>query len=268
MRAGGVYDPDALIYMRAVEAADGQSLEYPVKAAINTYVVTLKADSVWTSAAQLLLPCGPRTLAGALKPLKGTAPTNVNFVSGDYNRENGLGKASNSNAYLNSNVNASSVGIYSHALFVYGSLVNSGTSGAIGQYDSGGANIIDMFDWVDVPGYLVGRTFRGGSFAAANCPLITSSTATASLIGSRTSSSSAAIYSDSATVINTTSIVSYSPTRPFYIFGTNNAGALDAASSSVLQATGIFSTGLNATQAAALRSATATYVAAVAAAIP
>jgi hypothetical protein len=33
---------------------------------------------------------GARTLAGALVPLVGTAPTNNNFVSGDYNRKTGL----------------------------------------------------------------------------------------------------------------------------------------------------------------------------------
>jgi hypothetical protein len=33
---------------------------------------------------------GARTLSGALIPLTGVAPTNNNFVSGDYNRKNGL----------------------------------------------------------------------------------------------------------------------------------------------------------------------------------
>ena len=45
---------------------------------------------------------GARTLDGALVPLVGTAPTNNNFVSGDYNRKTGL-VGNNSTKYLNSN---------------------------------------------------------------------------------------------------------------------------------------------------------------------
>ena len=85
------YDTDAQAYISAVETADGQGLEAAVKDAINSYVLSLKLNSIWTNAIQLLLPCGPRTLAGALIPLKGTAPTNSGaFVTGDYNRKLGL----------------------------------------------------------------------------------------------------------------------------------------------------------------------------------
>ena len=45
---------------------------------------------------------GARTLTGALVPLKGTAPTNANFVSGDYNRKTGL-VGNGSTKYLDSN---------------------------------------------------------------------------------------------------------------------------------------------------------------------
>jgi hypothetical protein len=47
---------------------------------------------------------GARTLAGALVPLVGTAPTNFNFVAGDYNRKTGL-VGNGSNKYLDSNRN-------------------------------------------------------------------------------------------------------------------------------------------------------------------
>jgi hypothetical protein len=47
---------------------------------------------------------GARTLAGALVPLVGTAPTNFNFVAGDYNRKTGL-VGNGSTKYLNSNRN-------------------------------------------------------------------------------------------------------------------------------------------------------------------
>jgi len=45
---------------------------------------------------------GARTLQGALVPLVGPAPTNLNFVSGDYNRKTGL-KGNGTSKYLNSN---------------------------------------------------------------------------------------------------------------------------------------------------------------------
>ena len=45
---------------------------------------------------------GPATLAGALVPLVGTAPTNVNFVSGDHDQVTGL-VGNGSSKYLNSN---------------------------------------------------------------------------------------------------------------------------------------------------------------------
>jgi hypothetical protein len=47
---------------------------------------------------------GARTLAGALVPLVGTAPTNFNFVTGDYSRKTGLA-GDGSTKYLDSNRN-------------------------------------------------------------------------------------------------------------------------------------------------------------------
>jgi hypothetical protein len=96
--AFGGYDPDAQAYITAVETADADSLETAVKDAINTFVVGLKTDSLWSKIKASCILMGARTLSGALTPLVGSAPTNVsnNFVSGDYNRETGLvGNASN-----------------------------------------------------------------------------------------------------------------------------------------------------------------------------
>jgi hypothetical protein len=47
-----------------------------------------KADGTFSAIKAACLLCGARTLAGALVPLVGTAPTNVadGFVSGDYTR--------------------------------------------------------------------------------------------------------------------------------------------------------------------------------------
>jgi hypothetical protein len=93
------YDPDALAYLTAVEAADGQALENSVKIAINTFVVGCKADGIWDAIVTSCIMAGARTVAGAIIPLKGNAPTNNNFVSGDYSRKLGL-LGNNSNKYL------------------------------------------------------------------------------------------------------------------------------------------------------------------------
>ena len=101
-----VYDPDAQAYFNRVEGptGDNEALEDGVKSAINDFVVGCKADGTWDAIKSSAILAGARTLAGALQPLVGTAPTSFNFVSGDYNRKTGL-KGDGSTKYLNSNRN-------------------------------------------------------------------------------------------------------------------------------------------------------------------
>jgi len=96
-------DPDAAAYITAVETADGQALEEKVKIAIDNFVLGCKADGVWSAIKASCILAGARTLNGALVPLVGTAPTNYNFVSGDYNRETGL--VGDGTKYLDANRN-------------------------------------------------------------------------------------------------------------------------------------------------------------------
>jgi len=98
------FDPDALTYLEAVEEADGQALESAVRAAINDFVVGCKTDGIWDAIKASCILAGARTLSGALVPLAGNAPTNFNFVSGDYDRKTGL-KGDGSTKYLDSNRN-------------------------------------------------------------------------------------------------------------------------------------------------------------------
>lgn len=97
-------DPDAAAYIAAVEAADGQVLEAAVASAITAFVVGCKTDGTWNALKASCIMAGARTLAGALVPLRGTAPTNFNFVAGDYNRKTGL-VGDGSTKYLDSNRN-------------------------------------------------------------------------------------------------------------------------------------------------------------------
>jgi hypothetical protein len=97
-------DPDALAYLSAVETADGQALESGVRDAVINFVAGCKADGTWSAIKASCILAGARTLAGALVPLVGTAPTNFNFASGDYNRKTGL-VGNGSTKYLESNRN-------------------------------------------------------------------------------------------------------------------------------------------------------------------
>ena len=105
----GIDDPDAAVYIAAVEAADEAespgvgALETATKVAIHSFVKGCKADGIWPAIKASCILAGARTLTGALVPLVGAAPTNAGglFVAGDYNRETGL--KSDGTKYLNSN---------------------------------------------------------------------------------------------------------------------------------------------------------------------
>ena len=94
-----LFDPDARDYILRVEAADGERLESQVRGAINDFVLGCKADGIWTSLVTSCIMAGARTVAGAITPLVGNAPTNNNFVAGDYSRTLGL-KGNDSNKGL------------------------------------------------------------------------------------------------------------------------------------------------------------------------
>jgi hypothetical protein len=132
-------DPDALRYIAAVQQADQQSLEPAVRKAITDFVVGCKADGIWDAIKASCILAGARTLSGALVPLKGTAPTNNNFVSGDYDRKTGLiGDASTK--YLDSNRNNNADPQNSHHVSVYVSAAPTLTTGA-NFFGSDGATV-------------------------------------------------------------------------------------------------------------------------------
>ncbi len=175
-------DPDAKRYIAAVEAADGAKLEKEVKLSINRFVIGCKADGIWTAIKASCIMAGARTLSGALVPLVGTAPTNFNFVAGDYNRKTGL-KGNASTKYLDSNRNnnADPRDNYHFATFIVtaasagciyiGSGVTTGEAGVSNVYWDGGTQIgfrnrtgnIDFFSSVSPIGLL--GTSRASSAA-------------------------------------------------------------------------------------------------------
>ena len=132
----GQTEPEAVSYVAAVEAADGQDLEFGVARAINDFVVGCKNDGIWDAIKACCILAGARTLAGALVPLVGTAPTNYNFVSGDYNRETGL-VGDGITKHLDSNRNATADPVGSFHLCVYATTANSPGSTLAGDVSGG-----------------------------------------------------------------------------------------------------------------------------------
>ena len=139
-------DADANAYMAAVEAADGEPLELGVRLAITDFVVGCKSDGMWNAIKACCILAGARTLSGALVPLVGTAPTNFNFVSADYDRETGLvGDGSTKRLDSNRASNADPQDNFHQATYI--SSVNSGDFYYMGQDLSGsnGATAIFRF---------------------------------------------------------------------------------------------------------------------------
>jgi len=130
-------DPDAATYITAVETADGQALEERTKIAIDNFVLGCKADGIWNAIKASCILAGARTLSGALVPLVGAAPTNFNFVSGDYNRKTGL-VGDGSTKYLNSNRNNNADPQNSKHIAAYASTLFTSTGTAIAQFGCGG----------------------------------------------------------------------------------------------------------------------------------
>ena len=187
-RQGG--DPDALRYIAAVQAADGQPLESGVRKAINDFVVGCKADGIWSAIKASCILAGARTLAGALTPLAGTAPTNFNFVSGDYNRKTGLvGNASTK--YLNANRASNADPQNSYHACVYGSSLDGGAGASIPVWmgsSSTGIKNVGLFNYAlgGVPSY-----FFNARRAEASNDLWQASLASSGFVGvSRPGSSS------------------------------------------------------------------------------
>lgn len=103
LRPLATIDPDAVAWRNAVVAA-GSSVSGSVVDAVSRFVKGCKVDGIWDAMKSVVLLAGADTLAGALAPMKGTAPTSYNFASGDYSKTSGL-KGNGSSTYLDSNRN-------------------------------------------------------------------------------------------------------------------------------------------------------------------
>jgi hypothetical protein len=214
-------DRDAAVYLNAVAVADGEQLEPAVRKAINDFVKGCKQDGIWDAIKASCILAGARTLAGALVPLVGTAPTNNGpFVSGDYDRETGL-IGNGSTKFLNSNRNCNADPQDSHHLAVYASALDSNV-GAIGVYaGAGGSGVAGSTMLVEAaasPGALRGRSRSGTlSSAASNEAVgfmaVGRSSSAAHVLRTSGSSSSHSVTSDAAVNAN------------YFVYGTNSSGS-------------------------------------------
>lgn len=220
------FDADALAYITAVETADGQSLEYGVKTAINSFIVGCKVDGIWNAIKSSAILAGARTLTGALVPLKGTAPTNFNFVSGDYNRKTGL-VGDGSTKYLDSNRNGNADPQNNAHLLIYASTASTSFSAYAGCQTSS-----------------INAVGQNGIFSVApagNAPFRSRLTAfdvdhegTRSLvtatgfIGWSRSASGFFIARDTSTNQTISAPSSASTALPYYIFARNTASAANS----------------------------------------
>ena len=197
----GLTEPEAVSYVAAVEAADGQELEFGVAKAINDFVLGCKNDGILSAIKASCILAGARTLTGALVPLVGTAPTNVGglFVSGDYNRKTGL-VGDGSTKYLNSNRNNNADPQNSKHLSAY---VSSAPTSAVsflmgaGIFTTGGNSSIIH----ESTGYSARANVGGSDGPATIATTITSAPAFVAI--SRTQSNSQNARINSSTFINT-----------------------------------------------------------------
>lgn len=157
--SGFAYDADALAYIGRIEQADNQALEAMVKRAINAFVVSCKADGIWSAIKASCILAGARTLDGALQPLVGTAPTNVGFLSGDYDRRTGL-VGDKYTKYLNSNRSNNADPQNSQHCAVYvtaaGDAVSGNLFGSDGASVAGGTNLWQEFSATSIRGAIRG----------------------------------------------------------------------------------------------------------------
>jgi hypothetical protein len=247
----GLTEPEAVSYVAAVEAADGQELEFGVAKAINDFVLGCKNDGIWDAIKASCILAGARTLNGALVPLVGTAPTNYNFVSGDYDRETGL-VGDRSTKYLDSNRNNNADPQNSQHITVFATVGPS--DGIFGRFAGAGSGT-------------TGRSmFQHTSVTAGTSQLQTRSRSNASTtsiesiiypcllgISRNTSSAYSVIKNQSTNTINTTSeaptnetidiftgTVAYTDARlAFYSIGESlDLAALDTRVSALITAIG------------------------------
>lgn len=220
-----ITDTDALAYIAAVNAADGSTLEKTAQRAIQTFIAGLKSDGIWSALSLCYVLCGSRTLAGALVPLKGPAPTNVNFVAADYTRA-GL-KGNGTSKYLNTNLNSNALASLSHHLYVRGvGYETTGDKIACGVYNGDSPSILTLDITTALQGGNRGGRSNGAPVGAGYGPFFNTGYADGGLGLSRTALNSVKAFQNG--VLRATKADSGAWSKPnlvLYLFALRNTSA-------------------------------------------
>lgn len=212
-----VYDTDAQAYFNAVVSAGGAALDGTHKGAINTLVVGLKADSLWTKIDALWLFANQHATAALLdiKSLRTATAVNTPTFTADQ------GYAGNgTTSYVNTTYNPSSHGSQftqnsAHMMaYTRTSATPSGARALCGAtngstiYTAMGDNFITMNDATAV---------FGGPASTAGC-----------YVGVRTSSSAVALDHNGSSVASSGASTSVGlPNLSLFVGARNNAGSPD-----------------------------------------
>jgi hypothetical protein len=170
---------------------------------------------------------GARTLNGCLVPLVGTAPTNVNFVAGDYNRKTGLA-GNQANKYLNTNRNSNADPQDNHSQGVY---INTAPV-ATGVYIGAGAGTATGTTHIGVDFSSKFAFFRSRSATVATR---SGADTAVGLFGSSRNSSSEFAVRVSGTTTTHAVTSETTATGNVYVFGRNVSNALNLPTSARLQ---------------------------------
>ena len=134
-------DADAIDYLTRMATADGAGVETGVAVAVDAFFRDSKATGVFDALKACCILAGARTLAGALVPVVGDAPTNLpvanGFTSGDYTRGGATpGLKGDGTSYLDSGrasdddpQNDWHLGLYYSAVNPAGGKIDAGAGG-------------------------------------------------------------------------------------------------------------------------------------------
>ena len=121
--------------------------------ALNAFITGCKADGIWDAIKACCILAGWNDINGVLVPLKGTAPTNFNFVNGDYNRTTGLlGDGSTKRLNTNRNNNADPQDSNHNAVYitVATSVSLQALIGASDPFNEVGSNMLRIINTSDL----------------------------------------------------------------------------------------------------------------------
>jgi hypothetical protein len=215
-------DADAIDYLTRMATADGAGVETGVAVAVDAFFKDAKDSGVFSALKACCILAGARTLAGALVPVVGTAPTNLpvanGFVEGDYTRGGATpGLKGDGTSYIDSGRANNADAFSDKHLAVYATNASTGVNEMwIGITD--GSYATRVYKQSNEVYYAYdGRTF-------AYTPGHTQAGLTGLVGLKRESSSSFSAYLDGTEVSKNEGEFSFGPYNHF-VFTHNNAGA-------------------------------------------